>query len=187
MKRKRRRRRTINQEATVPFYSEDWTEATRCLYDEGMGCENMGPMLYQIVRFTKARKILEVGAGFTTIFLLQALNDNMREVDRVQRRLRERSEWPRLNWIVEDYVNRNFNFGVLRSIDNLDHDKTTAHLTQEVAERLGLSDHLELVNEDAFEYGERLAAEGEEDGELDLLWVDFGDGDHLERFFASFW
>ena len=51
------------------------------LYDLHMGAENLGPMLYNLVRFTKPARILEVGAGYTSAFLLQALRDNARELE----------------------------------------------------------------------------------------------------------
>ena len=38
-----------------------------------MGAENLGPLLYTLVRFIKPQSVLEVGAGYTTLFLLQAL------------------------------------------------------------------------------------------------------------------
>jgi hypothetical protein len=46
-----------------------------------MGAENLGPMLYNLVRFTKPARILEVGAGYTSAFLLQALRDNAVELE----------------------------------------------------------------------------------------------------------
>ena len=57
------------------------------LYDLHMGAENLGPMLYNLVRFTKPGRILEVGAGYTSAFLLQALADNAAELE-AYRRLR---------------------------------------------------------------------------------------------------
>jgi predicted O-methyltransferase YrrM len=51
------------------------------LYDLHMGAENLGPMLYNLVRFTKPARILEVGAGYTSAFLLQALRDNAVELE----------------------------------------------------------------------------------------------------------
>ena len=44
-------------------------------------------MLYNLVRFTKPGRILEVGAGYTSAFLLQALADNAAELE-AYRRLR---------------------------------------------------------------------------------------------------
>ena len=51
------------------------------LYDLHMGAENLGPMLYNLVRFTKPARILEVGAGYTSAFLLHALRDNAVELE----------------------------------------------------------------------------------------------------------
>lgn len=48
-----------------------------------MGVENAGPLLYSFVRFTKCKNIVEVGAGYTTLFLLQALKDNEEEMERI--------------------------------------------------------------------------------------------------------
>lgn len=45
------------------------------------GAENLGPMLYSLVRFTKPARVLEVGAGYTSMFLLQALEDNAAELE----------------------------------------------------------------------------------------------------------
>ncbi|KAG5189310.1 hypothetical protein JKP88DRAFT_271630 [Tribonema minus] len=40
----------------------------------------MGPMLYTLCRFVKPRAALEVGAGYTTVYLLAALRDNAQEL-----------------------------------------------------------------------------------------------------------
>ena len=47
-------------------------DAVAPLARQHMGTENMGPLLYALVRFLKPRRVLEVGAGFTTLFILQA-------------------------------------------------------------------------------------------------------------------
>lgn len=49
-----------------------------------MGVENMGPLLYSLIRFVKPRRILEVGAGYTTLFILQALKDNDAELQHLR-------------------------------------------------------------------------------------------------------
>ena len=45
-----------------------------------MGVENAGPLLYSLARFTKTRKIVEIGVEYTTMWLLQALKDNDDEI-----------------------------------------------------------------------------------------------------------
>ena len=63
------------------IYSAAFLRAAAPLYNLHMGAENMGPMLYALVRFTKRVLVLEIGAGYTSLFLLQALHDNARELD----------------------------------------------------------------------------------------------------------
>ena len=53
-----------------------------------MGAENMGPFLYQLCRFTKPENVLEIGAGYTSVYLMQALRDNKKEIE-VYERMRE--------------------------------------------------------------------------------------------------
>ena len=47
-------------------------------YREGMGTENIGSFLRALVQMTRPNRILEIGAGYTTPFLLEALINNER-------------------------------------------------------------------------------------------------------------
>lgn len=51
-------------------------DAVAPLASPRMGTEVMAPLLHQLVRFTRPSLVLEVGMGYTTPFLLQALADN---------------------------------------------------------------------------------------------------------------
>ena len=62
------------------MYDATFLRTVKPLYDMHMGVENMGPLLYSLVRFIKPRHVLEIGAGYTTIFILQALRDNAIEL-----------------------------------------------------------------------------------------------------------
>ena len=44
-------------------YDQEFLSAVQPLYDMHMGVENMGPLLYSLIRFHKPRHVLEVGAG----------------------------------------------------------------------------------------------------------------------------
>ena len=48
----------------------------------------MAPLLYALCRFVKPRRILEVGAGYTSLWLLQALADNEAELRRCRQTVR---------------------------------------------------------------------------------------------------
>ena len=63
------------------FYDASFLRAVAPLYDLHMGAENLGPMLYTLVRFNKPARVLEVGAGYTSVFILQALRDNAAELE----------------------------------------------------------------------------------------------------------
>ena len=41
----------------------------------------MGTFLYGLVRFLKQQSILEIGGGYTSVFMLQALADNDLEME----------------------------------------------------------------------------------------------------------
>ena len=153
---------------------------------------NMAPLLGALVRFVKPRVVLEVGAGYTSAFLLQALADNVAELASLRRLLRSRAtaDWPHLNWLVEPAVVDGYHWARLVCVDNLAHAGTAARARAAVARELGLDDLLEVVEADALAHADELAAEEDDgggDGEIDLLWVDFGDGDSLDRFFEKYW
>lgn len=134
------------------LFGNHWIEATRPLYELQMGMENMAPLLYSILRFHKPVKVLEVGAGFTTIFALQALHDNDGEIDAYQQLCRGKIfEWPKLNWVNEGYLQRSGGYrrSQLYCVNNMAHTGTTARLVSTVATSLGLEDLLTFIEGDA--------------------------------------
>ena len=45
-------------------------------YRKSMGTESVGPLLRSLVRMVRPNRILEIGAGYTTPFLLEGLEKN---------------------------------------------------------------------------------------------------------------
>jgi hypothetical protein len=45
-------------------------------YRNGMGTENVGPLLRSLIQMTRPMRILEIGAGYTTPFILEAIEKN---------------------------------------------------------------------------------------------------------------
>ena len=45
-------------------------------YRKGMGTENVGPFLRSIIQMARPKKVLELGMGYTSLFLLEALEKN---------------------------------------------------------------------------------------------------------------
>ncbi|CAM9902387.1 unnamed protein product [Phaeothamnion confervicola] len=68
------------------LYAPEFLRVVAPLHDPHMGCENQAPLLYALVRYLKPATIIEVGGGYTTVFLLQALEDNAAELRRCRGR-----------------------------------------------------------------------------------------------------
>ncbi len=161
----------------------------RDLYNPHMGVENVGPLLYSLVRFTKLRRIVEIGAGYTTLWLLQALKENDIEMKRLKD-LQDEGKCRLLNipWTIEDFVdqydcnitNDGKSSSSLLCIDNCLHQRETATGAGAVARSLGLDDYLEFVKGDAFDMQF-------EEKTLDLIWCDFGVGSKMKEFASSAW
>jgi len=128
-------------------WSSAFLAACRPLHAAHMGCENMGPLLYSLARFIKPRRVLEVGAGYTSIWLLQALRDNDAELARCATACAEEGYLVEGGeWVLPDVLRERERAvpSVLHCVDNMAHEHTTAHLVVEIAARLGLSDHLRV-------------------------------------------
>ena len=152
------------------------------LYNPHMGVENLGPFLYSFLRMTKRRKVVEIGAGYTSLWILQALKDNddelraIRELQRVgQCRL---LDWP---WTVPDCVeNFDSEAASLNCIDTCLHQKETATGASAIAQSLGLGPYMNFLQADAF------TVELEPDS-VDVLWCDFGVGSRMRDFVSQTW
>lgn len=163
-------------------YSSTFLSHLAPLYNPHMGVECAGPLLHSFIRFTKVRKIVEIGAGYTSPWILQALKDNDEELNRIRELQRQGKcrlmDWP---WSVPDVV-ENFDTtpASLLCIDNCEHQKETATGAAGVAKTLGLDNYLQFVKGDAFEMGF-------EPESCDLLWCDFGVGSRIKDFVSSSW
>ena len=68
-----------------PIYDREFLEACRPLYSVHMGVENAASLLYSLIRFVKPKSVVEVGAGYTSLWLLRALADNDDELKRLSK------------------------------------------------------------------------------------------------------
>ena len=80
-----------------PIYDREFLEACRPLYSVHMGVENAASLLYSLVRFVKPKSVVEVGAGYTSLWLLRALADNDDELKRLSK-LQEEGGADLLSW-----------------------------------------------------------------------------------------
>ncbi len=153
-------------------------EAER-LFSPTMGTEAVGPLLYDVVMMTRPKSVLEIGAGYTSLFLLQALAD----VNGREQAERAAKDEPGTT-LLPDYVDAPKAPARLHVIDNLSHGKTTADQLEASAERLGIGDPLTMHVADFVGYADKLP---EEAVPFDLVWLDCGRLDLLQHFRKAYW
>ena len=165
-----------------PVFGETFISHLSSLYNPHMGVENAGPLLYALIRFTKFRRVVEIGAGYTSLWILQALRDNDNEMNRIWELQKEGKcrlmDYP---WSVEENV-RAYMSGQssLLCIDNCLHQRETASGAAAVAANLGLEDYFEFIQGDAYDMQF-------DDESIDLLWCDFGVGSRMRDFARGAW
>lgn len=165
-----------------PAFDRKFMNHLSSLYNPHMGVENIGPFLYSFVRFTKVKQIVEIGAGYTSLWILQALKDNTDEVERIRNLQRDGKcrllDYP---WTVPGVVeNYNESPSTLLCIDNCLHQKETATGAAAVAKTLGLDSYMHFIRGDAFELEL-------DENSVDLLWCDFGVGSRMKEFVSRAW
>src|SRR5437773_3698401 len=121
-----------------------------------MGVELVSPLLYSLVRSTRPHRALEIGAGYSSLFILQALADNAAD-HRVQQKileghvrsdrhtgLRRLLKGPHpLPLAQTDFYRRDYQ-PRLHVIDDGSHPATSARMVQKAAQELGLAHYLEF-------------------------------------------
>ena len=176
-------------------FSPRWLETVSPAYDAHMGAENLGLALYALCRFVKPGSALEIGGGYTTPWVLQALADNDDELRALaasgagskdpKRQPRIAGMAPGTPWYLPEAVNALVRrpAGVMHCVDDMSHAFSTAGTVRKIAGRLGVEDRLRLHARDAWDG----PPEDCRDGAVDLLFVDFGVGTRLNEFLSMYW
>ncbi len=137
------------------------------LYRAGMGTENVGGFLRAMALMLRPKNILEIGAGFTTPFLLEALVNNERVFDDGN--------------LKESYF-KNYTYdSKLVVIDNMSLGQLT--------EKPGMKDiiaskYTEFI-EGSFEGKGKLLQK--KFGNFDFVWFDCGGADEYLKFIDEYW
>ena len=150
-----------------------------------MGCENMGGLLYALVRFIKPVSVVELGGGFTSVFLLQALADNAAEAQAMASAASAAASLG-FPWLVPGFVGAKLDTATLHVVDTLAHAHSTAGLVAAAADALQLRRHLRFHKCDALDSDlpSILAAEVRHFG---LVWLDIGAGLRLDALVRAWW
>jgi len=163
-----------------PLYDKTFLEACRPLYSVHMGVENAASLLYSFVRFVKPKSVVEVGAGYTSLWLLRALADNDGELQRAAA-LQASGGADLLDWPWCEPIHARTSS--LICVDNCRHQTSTARKVEDVAWQLDLNARLEFIEGDAFDvFQDRFETES-----IDCFWLDFGVGSRVAEFVRNLW
>jgi hypothetical protein len=158
-----------------------------------MGVELVSPLLHSLVRCVRPRNVLEIGAGYSTIFLLQSLADNLSDDQESRKKLKGqvRSDEHRglrrlfkgkhpLPMAEKDYYEIPYT-PTLCVIDDSSHPATSALKVMEVARKLRIDAHLKFYEGDFRGMSKKF-----EPNVLpfDFIWFDCG---MLDEFLGEYW
>ncbi len=177
----------------------------------GLGTEAVAPLLYSLIRATRPRRLLEIGLGYTTPFILQALADNVADFDAGVKALAIKTEHykteraARLNagapeWSQEaaaaksawadsepplaDPAYYSVEYApLLYAFDNHSED-SAAKLVHGVVQELHVSSLLHVIPEDFRGGSHKVAPQG---ASLDFVWLDCGGYSEYLAFFKEYW
>jgi len=172
-----------------------------------MGTELMGPLLYALARSVRAERIVEVGAGATTLFLLRALADNRADVIREREALPAKQVLYDAAWADDEDAGRRHEHAVLSwltadpplvdpgyharpytprcvSIDDGSSPFSTAGEVADAAREVGLDGLLDRRVADFREVAVSLRQGGDR---FDLAWWDCGGYREYRDFLDLYW
>ncbi|MFQ5995188.1 MAG: hypothetical protein ACE5K1_08825 [Acidiferrobacterales bacterium] len=159
-------------------------KAVEPLYFSGMGTEHAAPLLYSLVRMTRPRHVLEVGLGYTTPFLAQALKDNVEEFDTDRQVLSASGkDDERKLLLLPDHYESDY-APKLYAIDDFSDEDASSREALKVVEKLGLAPLVQVERGDFRGYSNKM---GESAFPLDLIWFDCGGLPEYVDFINEYW
>ena len=149
----------------------------------GYGTEEVGPLLYSLVRMTRPQNVLEVGLGYTSPFLARALADNIDEFAADREIVRQQDTgWRRATLSAEYHANDYT--PVLHAIDDFSLAESSAPKVLNVLGGMELR-HLVQVSEGDFRGKSREIAGTSQP--FDFVWFDCGGVDEYVDFIEEYW
>ncbi len=152
---------------------QEFLESIADCYSPAMGTENVGPLLYALARMTRPQRVLEIGSGYTSLFLLKALKDNASAIEQERSAPTSDADFRLASFYKSDFKS------VLHSIDNNIHPDSTASRVAAAADRLDVSGPLQMHEADFQGYAEKIPAG---DQPFDLIWFDCGNLAYFQSF-----
>jgi hypothetical protein len=132
-----------------------------------MGTEHMSPLLYSLIKFVRPHRLLEIGSGLSTIYILAALKE-LYELEKKEYNGNQTNF--NLNFKNKEYYKHNKPEFILHSFDNYIHPHSNANKVQKIADKLKLNKYLKLWNTDYRNINKCLNNQEK----FDFIWCDCG-------------
>jgi len=162
----------------------DFCKAVEPLYYSGMGTEHVAPLLYSLVRMTRPRRVLEVGLGYTTPFIAQALMDNVREFEADRHLLANPGKDDERRLVLaEEYFQADYS-PTHHAIDDFSDEGSSGKQALQVIAALDLASMVQVHK------GDFRGLSGQMDQSafpLDLVWFDCGGLPEYVDFIEEYW
>ena len=169
------------------FYNQDLKDAL----DENFSnivTENVGPFIYSTIKTIRPKKILEIGAGYTSIFFGHALKEIAEEDSFDVKLLNEQQADP--NWERRQrLLNKNYQFksdSKLIIVDNFSKQKhDTARPVDNAINKLNINKYIDFVEADGMDL-QKINELISKSLPLDFVFLDFGAGAALPILFKFY-
>ena len=135
-------------------------------FRDGMGTESVAPFLRSLIHMVRPQRILEIGAGYTTPFLLNGLENNKTIIDEGNLD-KKYVEWHEKHYDPKLVIIDNMSLGEFKKdFNNID------------------SKYIEFVQGDFKDKSQELF---EKYGEFDFVWFDCGGAEEYDSFMREYW
>jgi predicted O-methyltransferase YrrM len=156
--------------------TDEFRMRAAAVFTPSMGTENMAPLLYALARFIRPKNVLEIGAGYTTLFLLQALADNdadhRHEIAAIAKGARTTGQRRARHSLLRVEHYRTPHRPKLFSIDDDSHPERPAARVRGMAKALGLGPYLRFEQTTSQSFAKRWKRRSSL--RFDLMWLDAG-------------
>jgi predicted O-methyltransferase YrrM len=154
--------------------TEEFLTSIEHLKDDLAGTENICFLLYAMIKMLKPKNVLELGVGYTTPFILQAIRENTEEFEKMSNKIQQ--------GCYDGHV-RNSNFlhyqtvpaYTYTGVDDMSQE-TVSNTIEYIKKQNDISTVLHLDNYNTLPEGKQ----------YDFIWIDCGDFDDYVNILNNF-
>ena len=150
---------------------DEFMAAVSTLSVPEMGTDATAPLLYWLLRMVRPRRVLEVGMGYSTPFLVKALGDNALAVDTERARLTDPAAGELQPLAYPAYYESPHDSRLV-CVDRMTDPTSSATRVLAVLDRLGLTSRCTVVEGDLRDRGPEVR---DTLGLIDFAWIDTWD------------